>query len=350
MIDKIELECRNNEIMAHLTPDFFRGRGDVEIMGYNKYAFKLFNSLLSRKTSGYLKITCSHINEKGDYVPFKIGNSIRKWQLGKESEKDLSKKDFEEAINQLLEILNLSHEALRYFDITHIELGLNIKMKRPYAEAKKMIFGYGENRYKRNSYETGDTFHVTSKYVTFYDKKEEISTKIKKCLIKNFDDDKYLKDNADKNITRIEVKYRSQSKIKKELGFTNLEDCVTHFNTLYCHYWNELSNIQFSDVFTGILPSEECLIKNYTEFLFHFAEIGMKYVGAEYVGQEIKRMKNRNARMYVRKKLLENPSKRTCLYDKRAFMIDIRNRMLLSMYHSGCLNLVKPLFLDKPIA
>jgi hypothetical protein len=353
MVDNMIVKCFEGRITKHLTPEFFRNKHFVWNKGINDYTFKLKNP--ENMTSSYLEIVCAHINSDEKKVFFQIRGSLRKWWYGDMSVKDFSKKDYEDAISLLFDILAVSKRKMKYFCIARIEVGMNIFIKTPCSEILSRIVGFTKNKskpYSRNSYEgTGIVFETKTNgnFLKLYDKVKEISKNFKKnSLIKDFKEEsqaQFLKDYTGKNILRIEFTLAMRSKIKKELGFDNLEDSVSHFDTSYSYFWEQIKNIQFGDVFNKIQTLKRP-IENYKEVLIHFAKIGMNISGIEFVNEIIKQIKNRNVRRKVRK-LFAETSDGICSNVKDAFMKDVRNRMLFSMCHSKCLFLVEKLHLNK---
>jgi len=345
MIDNITLKYYEAKEIKHLTPDFFRSKYDVGIVGINDYTFNLYNS--ENKSSSFLKVVCSHIDSAGNYVSFRIQGSLRKWWYGDKSVKDFNKKDFNTAINFLLEFLEVSESQRKFFLISRIEIGLNIFVKVPCSEILSRIVGYKKGKhYSRNTYgDTGIVYETKTNrnHVKMYDKVEEIAKDFKKKFLKSFEEDQFLKDYADNNILRIEFSIATKSKICDKLGFDNLQDSIDNFDNLFCYYWEQIKGIQFSNAYDSI-PIMDFTDKSDKEFTDYLKIVGIYTLKLERVERMVKQLKNRSMRAKI-KKLHESPMITFCSYDQKAFMINIKNQMLLPMYHSGCLYLVKVLFL-----
>ena len=349
MIDRVEIKCFDDRITKHLTAEFFENLYGIaeNIDNGNGYTFKLHNPKTS--ISNHLRITCPHVNNQGDYVTtFKIQNSLRKWWFGGKSVKDFSKQDFEAAINYLFDILEVSKRKRKYFLISEIEVGMNVFVKLSCPEILNRINGFKSRSYVCNTFGHNGIVYETKTYKNYlkiYDKVEEISKNFKTSKVLYKDESQFLKDYADKNIPRVEFTIDSPSQIKKRLGFNNLEDGIKHFENLYKYFWNEIRHIQFSNDFDDI-PDIDFTGKNDTEFLNFLAFVGKVKLGKEYVTRKSKQLKYRTIGKKL-KKLSESVPQNPCLYGKYAFLKDIRNQMLLSMYKSDCLHLVKELSLKK---
>ena len=345
MIDNVTIKCFENIITKHLSPEYFRNKYDVKSVGINDYTFKLYNP--ENLTSSFLRIVCSHIGSDEKYVFFSITGSLRKWWFGDKSIKDFSKQDYVAAINLLFEILEIPQRERKNFFMPRIEVGMNNPVKVSCIEILNKIVGYKNNCYFRNSYKTGIVYQSkTNKGIKLYDKIEEISKDFKNKRIKDFDESQFLNDNKGRNLLRIEFTIGGgQSKVNKELGFDNLEDSIVHFDNLYSYFWKQLQHIQYSDAYNDV-PSMDFTGKSYKDFLIYLAHIGKRKLGIE-CSDRIIRQLNPVDRRKAKKLLHDENYSPKFPYDIHRFMINIRNNMLLPMYKSKCLFLVKKLSLNK---
>ena len=349
MTDKVIAKCYDKDIVSHITPEYFNDLYYVENVGSNKYTFKLFNP--QNTTSSYLTVICSHFNCLGHYKHFRIAGSIRKWWFGNMSVDDFTKSDYEAAIKYLFALLEIHICEARHFILSVIEVGLNINFRIPFPEIASRIVGYKNSCYTRISYAgTGICYETKtkSKFFRFYNKIEEIAKDFKNIRLKSFEEAKFLEDYEGENIQRIEFNLEKPSEIQKELGFNNIEDSIIHFDAFYSYFWKQMQHIQFSDVFIK-MPAIESPINNYKDFQKHMAKIGIKISGVVYVYELIKQIKNGKARNRA-KKFIKSDSGEINIYDKSAFLIAAKSQMLKSMHKSGCLFLVRKLFLNKSAA
>jgi len=333
-------------ITKHITPEFLESKYFVKNIVNHDYVFKLYNPV--NTTSSYLRIECPHFDKAEHHTSFSIKNSLRQWWYGDKSVKDFSKPDFEAAINQLFDILEVPQEEKRYFFISRIEIGMNIFVKVPCSEIINRIVGYKSNSYLRNSYAGTGIVYETKTYNNFiklYDKVEKISKCFKNKRIKDFEEEQFLKDYGDKNILRIEFMIDGgQARINDELGFNNLEDCIINFGNLYDYFWKKLQHIKYNDIDDEI-SIDDVIYGSYKDSVIRLAKVGLRFLGNERVDRKIKQTKDYNMKRKL-KKLYESPLEKVCSYNIRAFMIDIRNQMLHSLYKSRCLFLVKKLSLN----
>ena len=343
MYDKMTIKCCDDRIIKHLTPKFFRNTPCAKIVGVNDYKFLLYN--LMNTTSSNLAITCAHINSAEKNVYFQIENSLRKWWFGDKSIEDFSKEDYEAAINRLFDILEIPQTERKYFIISEIEVGMNINTKRPCAEILNRIVGYRSNCYSRDAYKTGIAYKAKTKGIKFYDKVEEISKKLKNKRIKSIEEKQFLKNTMGKNVLRIELSaIYGKSKIKKTLGFDNLEDSIIHFDNLYQRFFEHLQHICYDNIDDDMLSADftNMTTQEFGEWIWRYA---MDKLGKERVDRIVKPQK-RSVKRKV-KWLYANPLLIECTYNKNAFLKDIKIQMLYSMQKSRCLHLVKKVFLKK---
>jgi len=344
MIDNITIKSYLDRITNHITPEFLRNIYHAKIKGNNDYDFILYNP--ENTTSSFLKVVCPHINSAGKNVCFSITGSLRKWWYGDKSVKDFSKPDFEEAVNYLLDILDISQKGRKHFIIPRIEIGMNILVKVPCSEILNSIVGYKNNCYSRNSYKTGISYETKTykKYIKLYDKVEEISKGFKNKRVKDIDESQFLNDTEGKNILRVEFTIGGgQAKVNKELKFDNLEECIFHFDNLYSYFWNQLQLIKYCN--SDEISIDDVIFGSFKESLPRIAKIGLtKYFNVECVDRKLKQTNNQKMRTKIMD-LYKIPIEKLCSYDIHAFMIDIRNQMLYSLHKSDCLFLVQKLSL-----
>ena len=338
MIDNFKLKCFNERITRQLTPDFLNGKYAVKIIGDNDYKFKLYNS--KNLTSSYLTIVCQHINSAGKPKHFSIDGSIRKWWFGDKSLKDLSIMDYADAINSVFEILEIPQKDRKYFVISRIEIGMNVFVKLPCYEILNRIIGYKSISYSRNAYKTGIVYKSATKIgIKMYDKIEEISKDFKNKRIKSFDEAQFLKENKEKNALRIEFTPKEPAKIKKELGFNDLENSTVHFDKFYSYFWEQLQHIQYDNAYnlTSDIDFSDIGGKEFDDLLLI---CGVIHLGIERIDIALKQPHFKYRRAKV-KKLRKKYPVEDCPYNRLSFLKDVKIEMLYSMQKSGCLHLVK---------
>ncbi len=77
-----------------------------------------------------------------------ISGSIRKWYYGASSLDDLTKTDLEKAWRKVAAWLGISFDTLRTFEISEIEIGLNVPINMTCTEMVHRIWGFTSKRYK----------------------------------------------------------------------------------------------------------------------------------------------------------------------------------------------------------
>ena len=342
MIDYVTAKCYEHRITRHLTPEYLKNMWAVErIINYD-FDFMLYNFM--NRTSSYLRIICPHTDSEGYYVPLTIKGSLRKWWYGDKSVADFSKQDYEAAILFLFDNLKISPEEMRYFILSKIEVGMNIFLKVACAEMLNGVIGYKSRCYKRNSYGVTGIVYETKTYKNFiklYDKVEEICKDFKNSRVTDVEELQFLENYLDKNILRIERTLLHPAKIKKELGFHNLEDSIMYFGNLYSYFWKQIQPIQFINDCDRLSSMDGLSNISYKELVNRLTCERINDLGIERFDRMTKQLK-RNVRRKI-KKLYQSISIKSCSYNKRAFENDVINQMLHSMVKSRCF--VKKLFL-----
>ena len=139
MVDNITLKCYDKEVYHHLRYGTFVEKSNWINGGWDD---KL---VLNNGKSG----DDAHDLIIEFYEDFmKIYGSIRKWYYGATSLDDLTKTDLEKAWRKVAKRLGISFDTLRTFEISEIEMGLNVPVDMTCTEMIHRIRGFRSKCYK----------------------------------------------------------------------------------------------------------------------------------------------------------------------------------------------------------
>lgn len=139
MVDNITLKCCDKEVYHHLCYGTFVEESNW-ISG-KPYDRLLLNNGKSGTDRENLKIEFERDS-------MTISGSIRKWYYGASSLDDLTKTDLEKAWRKVAAWLGISFDTLRTFEISEIEIGLNVPINMTCTEMVHRIWGFTSKRYK----------------------------------------------------------------------------------------------------------------------------------------------------------------------------------------------------------
>ena len=179
MVDNITLKCCDKEVYHHLCygtfveeSNWINGRWyDKLVLNNGKYGDDAHDLI---------------IEFYEDFM--KIYGSIRKWYYGATSLDDLTKTDLEKAWRKVAKRLGISFDTLRTFEISVIEIGLNVPFDMECVEMIHRI-----RAFKSKCYELNDSRPTCRKFVSgfftakIYDKIAEINKDNRNVLIRNPD-------------------------------------------------------------------------------------------------------------------------------------------------------------------
>ena len=175
MVDNMTAKTYDLRVVSHINDTFVEARPDF-FKRKKPNCYQISNGMNGgNKAYMTIQFTCGYYNE------CKIYGSIRKWYLGKLSVNDLSRDEYEEAINLLAKRLEIPTEVFQRFTISKLEVGLNGKITYDSTYVKTQIIGFRSKPYKLLDGEGYRQFSTTSKNLAakIYDKKAEIRSKIK---------------------------------------------------------------------------------------------------------------------------------------------------------------------------
>ena len=169
MVDNITLKCYDKEVYHHLRygtfvekSNWINGRWyDKLVLNNGKYGDDAHDLI---------------IEFYEDFM--KIYGSIRKWYYGATSLDDLTKTDLEKAWRKVAKRLGISFDTLRTFEISVIEIGLNVPFD---MECVEMIHRIRAFKSSSECYELNDSRPTCRKFVSgfftakIYDKIAEIN-------------------------------------------------------------------------------------------------------------------------------------------------------------------------------
>lgn len=139
MVDNITLKCYDKEVYHHLRYGTFVEKSNwISGEPYDRLLLNNGKSGIDREN---LKIEF----EKDSMT---ISGSIRKWYYGASSLDDLTKTDLEKAWRKVVKRLGISFDTLRTFEISEIEMGLNVPVDMTCTEMIHRIRGFRSKCYK----------------------------------------------------------------------------------------------------------------------------------------------------------------------------------------------------------
>ena len=201
MIDNITFWCKEISVIRHLTKSFFEEQKDLYENFNNKHTFKLYNPD-NYQAKNYMRI-CSF--GFGNFLT--VNGSLRKWYLGESSIGDTLNDftyEYEDAIKLLLSLLGIKYSKAKYLNIARIEIGINVVVKESCAEILHRIVEYRSARYEPAPRRGYKKFESKGFNLTVYNKVAEISKDFRNKRIKTMDEERFLNENEDKDILRIE--------------------------------------------------------------------------------------------------------------------------------------------------
>ena len=337
MIDKICTKCMIKKIYEHLNIDFFSKNASIfKPMGGNFInTYKLYNP--QNYSSGvFLRV------EYSDRC-LKIEGSIRKWGLAEHSLKDtlrdLTAQEYESAILLLFLCLNIDKKYMKYFDISYIEIGMNINVKTSCDNILDKINGFRDANYIDRSTVDYKKYKTNFFEATAYDKKGEIAEPLKKKHIKTIEQDTFLKDN--RSFLRVEFKVRGgKARVKDRLGLDNLQETIDCYALFYVFFWENICEIIYNDIESNdfTFDADGMSQKKFRE--------AITFTGANAIGRErINKMASkteypRSVRMMI-KEILKNSPAKNPPYTMKNFFNGIRIAMYKSMKKSDMMYLFK---------
>ena len=139
MVDNITLKCCDKEVYHHVCYGIFVA--ELNWLSGKRYDRLLLNNGKSGTDRENLKIEFERDS-------MTISGSIRKWYYGASSLDDLTKTDLEKAWRKVAAWLGISFDTLRTFEISEIEIGLNVPINMTCTEMVHRIWGFTSKRYK----------------------------------------------------------------------------------------------------------------------------------------------------------------------------------------------------------
>ena len=345
MFDNTKARCSSYYIPEFKINKLIEKKGIFEKTRGQNY-FKLFNP--DNLTRNYLKITPP--TDEDDYPKLKIEGSIRKWHLGNTID-DLSKFEYKDAWEQVFNLLEIPLSKMKYFNIVRAEIGLNVAVKRPCYEIEKAILGYKSNCYADKSTK-GEGRKFKSKHfsIKLYNKVTEIIAPFKNKRIKTNEEKAILKEYENKNILRIEFTISGgKSKINEKLGYCTLADSITHFDSSYMFFWDNLLHLEFDWSLIGnfMFNPKDKTLKEMNNFLL----ADNIHQNFDMIKQWSKIMKHGRPVLYSTKEFLKRNSLENNNKAKKGFYKDVKIQMIYSMQKSRCIiGNVKKLVRDKAVA
>lgn len=240
MIDNILFWSQDPEVTKRLTSQKLRKIG---LESYNNpYTFRLYHP--SRKSERDAVLQIKSIDNKKFVI---ITGSIRKWYLGHLSMDDLNKQSLFDALSLIANELHIPTQDILRFNISRIEIGLNMRLILENKILSKII-GFKSSNFKPALYEHSKSYFSANLKFTIYRKAMEIIKCIQKCK-KGFrtEDEKRFKETNIKNERlRIEFKISGGKQIVTEkLGLekSTLEEILTNYSKLYSFFWTNCQHI-----------------------------------------------------------------------------------------------------------
>ena len=284
-------------VVSHINDSFVEAR--PHFFKRQKPNCYLISNGMNGGNKAYMTIqfSCGYYNE------CKIYGSIRKWYLGGLSDNDLSWDEYDEAINLLAKRLEIPTEVFHQFTISKLEVGLNGKISYDSTYVKTQIIGFRSKPYKLLDGEGYRQFSTTSKNLVakIYDKKAEIRTKIK-GLIKECDDEQFIKQTQKLNIFRVEFTVQNgNGKIDKRFNMKTIGDTIKHYPRLLAFFLNHIKQFQFNDKPELEFIPTKGSVKELSDFLICYATNKLGAVGIKDTISQLSPKAQREAWRKIRK-------------------------------------------------
>ena len=199
------------------------------------------------------------------YGSITIKGSLRKWQYGPTTLKDLNEKSFAKSLRKLAKALNMPYKDLLKGKITRCEIGLNVITHEPIANINQRILKYKhveKKDYKRKHQTL--YFNLNDKCIKIYDKMSEITHRIEdkeKRIKKKNSFFKFISHGY--NFLRLELcLFDQRSFDRQHLGhISTLEDLLNHYQELYPLWVTEMNNLM---IFSNPIITKEMKDKEIT--------------------------------------------------------------------------------------
>ena len=260
MVDNITLKCYDKEVYHHLRYGTFVEKSNwINGRWYDKL-------VLNNGKSG----DDAHDLIIEFYEDFmKIYGSIRKWYYGATSLDDLTKTDLEKAWRKVAKRLGISFDTLRTFEISVIEIGLNVPFDMECVEMIHRI-----RAFKSKCYELNDSRPTCRKFVSgfftakIYDKIAEINKDNRNVLIRN--PDLY----PEKNALRVEFTLKGgRRKVLSRLKVGTLGGLLEEYTRIVNFFWRNCQAFAFDNI--GRRPSFRPKRGSLKELTDYFVILGL---------------------------------------------------------------------------
>lgn len=308
MIDNMIAKTYDLRVVSHIN-DFFVEARPQFFKRQKPNCYRILNGMNGgNRTYMTIQFTCGYYNE------CKIQGSIRKWYLGGLSDDDLSWNEFNEAINLLAERLEIAPEVFYRFTISKLEVGLNGKIPYDSTYVKLQIVGFRSALYTPLNGVGYRQFSSKSKnfIAKIYDKKAEIRSRIK-GLIKDCDDEQFIKQTKQLNIFRVEFTVQNgNGKIDKRFKMKNIGDVMKHYPRLLAFFLNHIKQFQFNDKASLEFVPIKGSVKEFSDFLVSYAANELGAVGIRDIISQLAPSNRREAWRKI-KKLQVNTGKKNRL-------------------------------------
>ena len=227
----------------------------------------------------------------------KIYGSIRKWYYGATSLDDLTKTDLEKAWRKVAKRLGISFDTLRTFEISVIEIGLNVPFDMECVEMIHRI-----RAFKSKCYELNDSRPTCRKFVSgfftakIYDKIAEINKDNRNVLIRN--PDLY----PEKNALRVEFTLKGgRRKVLSRLKVGTLGGLLEEYTRIVNFFWRNCQAFAFDNI--GRRPSfrpKRGSLKELTDFILMLGLASLSHTELEGYAGLLSKGAQRDFRKWLR--------------------------------------------------
>ncbi len=318
MIDSVTLVCKNSVIFNAVKSNSRNLAicGDRYSCYYipNGYNENNFHSLILEFKRGRFS------DER-----IEISGSIRKWYLGSMSDRDLQPDEFRSALLHLSYRLGIDENELYGFEVSNIEVGVNISSKIGIETLKNMVVGYRNDSYERCEFLNSCNYSLckNKSSVIIYDKFREISRKFRG--IKSVAQVEFINRYKDSNLLRIEAKEREAKNIKERLNIGCIGDVARDYKVLLRFFFHCLNELSMRDIQTIEFNPEKKRLSEVSSYFYAKEILSLSSFEIDNIAQKLKpdsakSMRRKNKKVYeqtgitnVSAKQIINLARRVCV-------------------------------------
>ncbi len=343
MIDNILIWSLDPRITKMLTSSKLKRIG---LENYNnQHTFRLYHPL--RKSERDAELQIKSIDTKNFVM---ITGSIRKWYLGNLSMDDLSKDSLYEALSLIAKELNIPIHNLLSFNISKIEVGLNMKLISENKILNKIV-GFKNAYFEPALYRHSRSYFSANLKFTIYRKAAEIIKRIQKNKqgIRTEEERTFKRMNINNESLRIEYKILGGKKEVAErldIEKATFKEILENYDKLYHFFWTNCQHINVHSKTDKALTFNE---KKYTRKNLHeyFEYIGMYTLGLDTCLEMAHSSNDRGAKRNIQNCWEKYHTKLNDPYSKAIFLRQIRAELLIKLSVDGLANkkaLLLPLY------